>query len=100
MGYQFNVRSSIYSKDLQIGHRTYHLHISLYSSYAPLFVFYRSGNSIRHFKIFDEGGRFKIGDMTFDSMVGLVDYFKEREFHEGTKLEFPINEEILRQKVS
>ena len=38
--------------------------------------------------------------MTFDSMVGLVDYFKEHEFYEGTKLEFPVNEEIIRQAVS
>ena len=74
------------------------MHIFSYAIF--LFCLYRGGDSIHHLKIFDEGGQFKIGNATFDSMIKLVDYFKQHIIYADTKLKYPINEEILRQKVS
>uniref|UniRef100_A0A1X7T8H7 SH2 domain-containing protein n=1 Tax=Amphimedon queenslandica TaxID=400682 RepID=A0A1X7T8H7_AMPQE len=57
-----------------------------------------SGNSIRHFKFFGKDGQFETGNRTFDSMVELVDFYKQNPIYAGTKLKYPINEEILNQK--
>ena len=51
-------------------------------------------------KIDGDGGHFKIGDLIFNSMIGLIDYYKQHRIYADTKLTYPINEEILRQNVS
>uniref|UniRef100_A0A1X7T8W2 SH2 domain-containing protein n=1 Tax=Amphimedon queenslandica TaxID=400682 RepID=A0A1X7T8W2_AMPQE len=56
------------------------------------------GNSVCHLKFFGKGGQFETGNSTFDSMVELVDFYKQNPIYADTKLKYPINEEILRQK--
>ena len=63
--HQFNVRFFMYSKNIQIEHRTCIFHPTLLM--LPFLIFYRSDNSICHLRIFDKGGQFEIGNMIFDT---------------------------------
>lgn len=73
---------------------------SLHSIISHIFFFfYRADKKSKHCRIKLEGRLYTIGNVEFESLVSLINYYETHPLYRRVKLSHPISEEKVRRMV-
>lgn len=61
-----------------------------------LFLFFSAYRKVKHCRINVEGRLYVVGELLFESLVSLVNYYTRNPLYRNVKLTFPISKEVLK----